>query len=118
MARPRPVRLPPAGIRTSSSTRSPPILQLNGYKIANPTVLARIPQEELESLMYGYGYRPITVAGDGDRPANVHQQLATAFDEARRYPAGGAAGRRDGPTAVADDRSAHPEGLDRPGSAG
>ncbi len=57
-----------------------PILHLNGYKIANPTVLARIPQEELESLLNGYGYRPITVAGDD--PANVHQQLAIAFDEA------------------------------------
>ncbi|MFG1935203.1 phosphoketolase [Mycobacterium sp. NPDC048908] len=57
-----------------------PILHLNGYKIANPTVLSRIPQEELESLLYGYGYRPITVAGDD--PANVHQQLATALDEA------------------------------------
>ena len=92
-----------------------PILHLNGYKIANPTVLARIPHEELESLLYGYGYRPITVAGDD--PANVHQQLATAFDEAfdqiARDPAGGAAGRRDGPAAVADDHPAHPEGLDR-----
>jgi xylulose-5-phosphate/fructose-6-phosphate phosphoketolase len=57
-----------------------PILHLNGYKIANPTVLARIPHQELESLFYGYGYRPITVAGDD--PANVHQQLATALDEA------------------------------------
>ncbi len=57
-----------------------PILHLNGYKIANPTVLARIPQDELESLLYGYGYRPITVAGDD--PANVHQQMATALDEA------------------------------------
>ncbi|MCT7661949.1 phosphoketolase family protein [Mycobacterium deserti] len=57
-----------------------PILHLNGYKIANPTVLSRIPQDELESLFYGYGYRPITVAGDD--PANVHQQLAIAFDEA------------------------------------
>jgi xylulose-5-phosphate/fructose-6-phosphate phosphoketolase len=57
-----------------------PILHLNGYKIANPTVLARIPSEELDSLLYGYGYRPITVAGDD--PANVHQQLATALDEA------------------------------------
>ncbi|GAS87241.1 phosphoketolase family protein [Mycolicibacterium brisbanense] len=57
-----------------------PILHLNGYKIANPTVLARIPAEELDALLYGYGYRPITVAGDD--PANVHQQLATAFDEA------------------------------------
>ncbi|MGV0850253.1 phosphoketolase family protein [Mycolicibacterium phlei] len=57
-----------------------PILHLNGYKIANPTVLARIPQEELESLLFGYGYRPITVSGDD--PASVHQQLATALDEA------------------------------------
>lgn len=57
-----------------------PILHLNSYKIANPTVLARIPVDELESLLSGYGYRPITVAGDD--PANVHQQLATAFDEA------------------------------------
>lgn len=57
-----------------------PILHLNGYKIANPTVLSRIPQEELESLFLGYGYRPITVAGDD--PANVHQQLAIAMDEA------------------------------------
>ncbi len=57
-----------------------PILHLNGYKIANPTVLARIPAEELDSLLYGYGYRPITVAGDD--PADVHQQLAAAFDDA------------------------------------
>jgi len=57
-----------------------PILHLNGYKIANPTVLARIPADELESLLNGYGYRPITVAGDD--PVNVHQQMATALDEA------------------------------------
>ncbi|MGD1283032.1 phosphoketolase [Mycobacterium seoulense] len=57
-----------------------PILQLNGYKIANPTVLARIPHPELEALLRGYGYRPITVAGDD--PADVHQQLAAAFDDA------------------------------------
>ncbi|UMB71938.1 phosphoketolase family protein [Mycobacterium paraterrae] len=57
-----------------------PILHLNGYKIANPTVLARIPHAELESLLRGYGYRPITVAGDD--PTDVHQQLAAALDEA------------------------------------
>ena len=57
-----------------------PILHLNGYKIANPTVLARIPEEELEALLYGYGYRPITVAGH--EPDIVHQQLATALDGA------------------------------------
>ncbi len=57
-----------------------PILHLNGYKIANPTVLARIPQQELESLFTGYGYMPITVSGDD--PATVHQQLAGALDDA------------------------------------
>jgi len=57
-----------------------PILHLNGYKIANPTVLARLPHTELESLLRGYGYQPITVAGD--EPVNVHQQLAAALDEA------------------------------------
>ncbi|CPR06169.1 phosphoketolase [Mycobacterium bohemicum DSM 44277] len=57
-----------------------PILALNGYKIANPTVLARIPHPELEALLRGYGYRPITVAGDD--PADVHRQLAAALDDA------------------------------------
>ena len=57
-----------------------PILHLNGYKIANPTILSRIPTPELEALFRGYGYRPITVAGD--EPAMVHQQLAAALDEA------------------------------------
>ena len=45
-----------------------PILHLNGYKIANPTVLARIPHTELESLLRGYGYRPITVSRRRARP--------------------------------------------------
>lgn len=57
-----------------------PILHLNGYKIANPTVLARIPADELDALMRGYGYVPITVAGD--EPADVHRQLAGALDDA------------------------------------
>src|SRR5213075_1890187 len=57
-----------------------PILHLNGYKIANPTVLARIPEEELVSLLEGYGWRPIVVAGDDPEP--VHQALAGALDEA------------------------------------
>ena len=55
-----------------------PILHLNGYKIANPTVLARIPDSELVSLMDGYGYHPHIVAGD--EPELVHQQLAAAMD--------------------------------------
>jgi xylulose-5-phosphate/fructose-6-phosphate phosphoketolase len=57
-----------------------PILHLNGYKIANPTVLARIPEEELVDLFDGYGYDPIVVAGDD--PPVVHQALAAAFDHA------------------------------------
>ena len=56
-----------------------PILHLNGYKIANPTVLARIPHEELESLLRGYGYAPYTV--EGDDPKLVHQQLAATMDQ-------------------------------------
>jgi xylulose-5-phosphate/fructose-6-phosphate phosphoketolase len=55
-----------------------PILHLNGYKIANPTVLARIPAAELESLLRGYGYSVHTV--EGDDPKLVHQQLAGAMD--------------------------------------
>jgi xylulose-5-phosphate/fructose-6-phosphate phosphoketolase len=57
-----------------------PILHLNGYKIANPTVLARIPEEELLSLLEGYGWRPLVVAGD--EPEAVHQAFAAALDEA------------------------------------
>ena len=61
-----------------------PILHLNGFKIANPTVLARIPERELVSLLEGYGWRPILVTGgfDGEDPALVHQRLAAALDDA------------------------------------
>jgi len=55
-----------------------PILHLNGYKIANPTVLARIPHVELEELMRGYGYEPFTL--EGDDPLVLHQQAAAIFD--------------------------------------
>ncbi|MGB3390413.1 MAG: phosphoketolase family protein [Pseudaminobacter sp.] len=57
-----------------------PILHLNGYKIANPTVLARIPHEELDALFRGYGYAPIFV--EGDEPEPMHQKMAAALDEA------------------------------------
>jgi len=56
-----------------------PILHLNGYKIANPTVLARIPETELVALFEGYGYAPRIVAGSD--PAAVHQALAAALDD-------------------------------------
>ena len=85
-----------------------PILHLNGYKIANPTVLARIDRAELESLFVGYGYRPYVV--EGDEPAPMHQAMAATLDaiveeiraiqrDAREQPADDAA-------AVAHDRAA------------
>ncbi|HEX4160171.1 MAG TPA: phosphoketolase family protein [Rhizomicrobium sp.] len=55
-----------------------PILHLNGFKIANPTVLARIGREELADLLRGYGYAPYFV--EGDDPVVMHQALAAAFD--------------------------------------
>jgi xylulose-5-phosphate/fructose-6-phosphate phosphoketolase len=56
-----------------------PILHLNGYKIANPTVLARIPHAELRSLLEGYGYAPRFV--EGSDPAAMHQLMAATLDE-------------------------------------
>jgi xylulose-5-phosphate/fructose-6-phosphate phosphoketolase len=55
-----------------------PILHLNGYKIAGPTVLARMPREELHDLLKGYGYKPYEVAGDD--PKSIHQAMARTFD--------------------------------------
>lgn len=55
-----------------------PILHLNGYKIAGPTVLARIPREELTDLFDGYGYQPYFV--EGDEPETMHQLMATTLD--------------------------------------
>ena len=55
-----------------------PILHLNGYKIANPTVLARIPHHELEQLLRGYGYKPHFV--EGDEPFAMHQLMAQTLD--------------------------------------
>lgn len=55
-----------------------PILHLNGYKIAGPTVLARIPQDELQALFQGYGYTPYFV--EGDDPETMHQLMAATLD--------------------------------------
>src|SRR3954447_10024269 len=55
-----------------------PILHLNGYKIANPTILSRIDEADLCSLMEGYGYRPHVVSGD--EPEAMHQQMASVLD--------------------------------------
>ena len=57
-----------------------PILHLNGYKIANPTVLARIPKPELEQLFRGYGWNPIFV--EGHEPKLMHELMASALDSA------------------------------------
>jgi len=57
-----------------------PILHLNGYKISNPTVLARIGRDELEKLMIGYGWKPYFV--EGDDPSSMHQQMAATMDRA------------------------------------
>jgi len=60
-----------------------PVLHLNGYKIANPTVLARIPERELVALFEGYGWRPLIVTSELDEPpAGAHQRFAAALDEA------------------------------------
>ena len=56
-----------------------PVLHLNGYKIANPTVLARIPEDELRALLEGYGYAPYFVSGDD--PAAMHRLMASTLDD-------------------------------------
>ena len=94
-----------------------PILHLNGYKIANPTVLARIPREELAALLEGYGHRPIFVEGDepaDDAPPHGGGARRGARRD-RRDPARARAseGEPRAP-ALADDRAAHAQGLDRP----
>ena len=89
-----------------------PVLHLNGYKIANPTVLARIPSDELDSLLRGYGYTPHVVAGE--EPREVHEQLASTLDRVIDdiIAIQGGSGGAD-PAGLADDRAAHAEGLDR-----
>src|SRR5712672_4846898 len=56
-----------------------PVLHLNGYKIANPTILARIPREELEALLIGYGHKPYFV--EGNDPSTMHQKMASTLEQ-------------------------------------
>jgi len=92
-----------------------PILHLNGFKIANPTVLARIDQQELTELFYGYRYDPWIV--EGDDPPKVHQQLAAALDKALTQIRDSCARhwqvRLAGSAALAHDHLPHAQGLDR-----
>ena len=56
-----------------------PVLHLNGYKISNPTILARIPHDELEALLIGYGHKPYFV--EGDDPTAMHQKMASTLEQ-------------------------------------
>ena len=72
-----------------------PILHLNGYKIANPTLLARISHEELDHLFRGYGYTPHFV--EGHEPQAMHQLMAETLDAVlERDPAHQGRARRNG----------------------
>ncbi len=92
-----------------------PILHLNGYKISNPTVLARITREELEQLLRGYGWTPYFV--EGDDPALMHQAMATTLDIAveqiKKIQQDARVRRRPRAPALADDRPQIAQGLDR-----
>src|SRR5262249_23187225 len=83
-----------------------PVLHLNGYKIANPTILARVPRDELRALLEGYGFAPRFL--EGDDPATMHRGMAALLDEVvteiaelqRAARSGSAAGRPRWPMIV------------------
>ena len=91
-----------------------PILHLNGYKISNPTVLARIEHEELEQLLRGYGWTPYFV--EGHEPELMHEAMAatldTAVEQIKTNPAGRPRPRQPCASALADDRAQFAQGLD------
>ena len=93
-----------------------PILHLNGYKIANPCVLARISHEELDHLFRGYGYTPYFV--EGHEPEKMHELMAATLDkvvaEIQRIKSDARRDGFQGTPPLADDRAAHAEGLDVP----
>ena len=95
--------------------RAADILHLNGYKISNPTLLARIDSEELEQFFKGCGWTPYFV--EGDEPEAMHQLMAGAMDQAiediREIREN--ARNRNGASlaALAHDRSQVPQGMDR-----
>ena len=93
-----------------------PILHLNGYKIANPCFLARIPRDELQKFFEGMGYKPYFV--EGRDPEAVHQELAGVLDtivaEIKQIWSERARQRHRQTTGVAHDHLPHTEGLDLP----
>ena len=93
-----------------------PILHLNGYKIANPTIFKSMSDEELTKLFEGYGWHPLIVAGPTDElDAELAAALDTALRRDPRAPGAGARRRRaPGAPALADDRAEVAQGLDRP----
>ena len=92
-----------------------PILHLNGYKIANPTVLARIDREELADYLRGCGYTPYFV--EGDDPATMHQLMAATLDrvldEIKEFQQRARVGGHHRAPGLAGDRAGHAQGLDR-----
>ena len=96
-----------------------PILHLNGYKIANPTVLARIEPDELKSLFEGYGYTPYFL--EGDDPAEMHRRMAETLDtiyaEIRRIQQHAREKQRRHASPLAHAHPAHAQRLDRPQSS-
>ena len=90
-----------------------PVLHLNGYKIANPTVLARIGEDELRALLEGYGYAPRFVFGS--EPAEMHQAMAATLDnvtaEIGSIQAPGARELAPRAPQMADDRAANAQGA-------
>ena len=91
-----------------------PILHLNGFKISNPTVLARIEHEELEQFIRGCGWTPYFV--EGDDPETMHRLMADTLDQVvgpyPHHPAERPVGPGYSPAALANDRAAIAEGLD------
>ena len=94
-----------------------PILHLNGYKIANPTVLGRMDDDEIRQLFTGYGHEPLFV--EGDEPTAMHRLMADvskqAIESIRAIQQNGARRTQDERAPeMADDRAAQSQGLDRP----
>ena len=93
---------------------------MNGYKISNPTVLARISHEELEHFFDGCGWKPyfVEVEDDGSDHMAMHRKMAealdTAMDDIKAIQKNARENDDTDKTEVADDRASHTEGMDRP----